>query len=52
LRLVRRHFLQLAGAAAVATVPRSAAALDYPTRPVRIIVSNAAGSTVDWQLCT
>jgi len=48
LRLVRRHFLQLAGAAAVATRPRSAAALDYPTRPVRIIVGNAAGSTVDF----
>jgi len=48
LRLVRRRFLQLAGAAAVATVPRSAVALDYPTRPVRIIVGNAAGSTVDF----
>jgi tripartite-type tricarboxylate transporter receptor subunit TctC len=48
LSLVRRHFLQLAGAAAVATVPRSATALDYPTRPVRIIVGNAAGSTVDF----
>jgi tripartite-type tricarboxylate transporter receptor subunit TctC len=48
LRLVRRHFLQLAGAAAVVIVPRSAAALDYPTRPVRIIVGNAAGSTVDF----
>jgi tripartite-type tricarboxylate transporter receptor subunit TctC len=48
LRLVRRHFLQLAGAAAVAIAPRSAAALDYPTRPVRIIVGNAAGSTVDF----
>jgi tripartite-type tricarboxylate transporter receptor subunit TctC len=48
LRLVRRHFLQLAGAAAVVIVPRSAAALDYPTRPVRIIVGNAAGGTVDF----
>jgi tripartite-type tricarboxylate transporter receptor subunit TctC len=48
LRLARRHFLQLAGAAAIAAAPRRAAALDYPTRPVRIIVGNAAGSTVDF----
>jgi tripartite-type tricarboxylate transporter receptor subunit TctC len=48
LGLARRQFLQLAGAAAFATMPRHAAALDYPTRPVRIIVGNAAGSTVDF----
>jgi tripartite-type tricarboxylate transporter receptor subunit TctC len=48
LQLARRHFLQLAGAASIAAMPRHAAALDYPTRPVRIIVGNAAGSTVDF----
>jgi tripartite-type tricarboxylate transporter receptor subunit TctC len=47
LRLARRHFLELAATAAV-VLPRHAEALDYPTRPVRIIVGNAAGSTVDF----
>jgi len=39
--LGRRRFLQLAGAAgaaAAAGLPNLAAALDYPTRPVRLIV--------------
>ena len=39
MRLPRRQFLQLAaGAAAFPAVPRFAFALDYPTRPVRIMV--------------
>jgi tripartite-type tricarboxylate transporter receptor subunit TctC len=42
----RRRFLQLAGLAAAA-LPRSAAALDYPTRPVRIVAGFAAGGGVD-----
>ena len=43
----RRRFLQLAGGAvAAATVPRRAPALDYPTRPVRLIVGfTPAGAT-------
>jgi tripartite-type tricarboxylate transporter receptor subunit TctC len=45
--VARRRFLQLAGgAAAAATVARRAAALDYPTRPVRLIVGfTPAGAT-------
>jgi tripartite-type tricarboxylate transporter receptor subunit TctC len=44
----RRTFLHLAaGAAAVSTVSRSASALDYPTRPVHIIVGFAAGGVND-----
>jgi tripartite-type tricarboxylate transporter receptor subunit TctC len=46
--LQRRDFLALAGAAAaVSALPRSAAALDYPTRSVRWIVGQAAGSSSD-----
>jgi tripartite-type tricarboxylate transporter receptor subunit TctC len=46
--LQRREFLALAGAAAVGSaLPRSAAALDYPSRPVRWIVGQAAGSSSD-----
>ena len=43
----RRRFLQLAGGAvAAASVARRAAALDYPTRPVRLIVGfTPAGAT-------
>ena len=43
----RRRLLQLAGGAvAAATVPRRAPALDYPTRPVRLIVGfTPAGAT-------
>jgi len=41
----RRRFLQLAAvAAAVPAVPRIARALDYPMRPVRIIVGVPAGT--------
>jgi tripartite-type tricarboxylate transporter receptor subunit TctC len=46
--LHRRAFLHLAsGSAALAAVPRFAAALDYPTRPVRMIVGLAAGGPTD-----
>ena len=47
----RRRFLRLiAGAAvlpALPALPRIASALDYPTRPVRIIVGAGAGSSPD-----
>jgi tripartite-type tricarboxylate transporter receptor subunit TctC len=44
----RRNFLKLAaGAAALPLLPRSASALDYPTRPVQILVGQAAGSSSD-----
>jgi tripartite-type tricarboxylate transporter receptor subunit TctC len=47
-KLPRRKFLHLAtGAAALPAVLRDAAALDYPTRPVRIIVGFAAGGSAD-----
>lgn len=48
MRLLRRDFLKLAGAVASApALPRRASALDYPTRPVRIIAGFAAGGGVD-----
>ncbi len=49
MRLRRRRFLQLAGAAAAAPAfPRLAsAAIDYPTRPVKILVGFSAGGAVD-----
>jgi tripartite-type tricarboxylate transporter receptor subunit TctC len=48
MKLLRRQFLQLAGAvAATPVLPRLAAAQDYPTRPVRIIAGFAAGGGVD-----
>ena len=47
-KLPRREFLHLtAGAAAVAALPRSAAALDYPTRPVHIVTGYPAGAGPD-----
>jgi tripartite-type tricarboxylate transporter receptor subunit TctC len=48
MKLPRRKFLHLsAGAAALSVVTRVASALDYPTRPVRIVVGFAAGSAFD-----
>jgi tripartite-type tricarboxylate transporter receptor subunit TctC len=48
MKLRRRHFLHLAaGAAALPAVTRIASALDYPTRPVRIIVGFPAGTASD-----
>jgi len=44
----RRNFLKLsAGAAALPFLHRSAAALDYPARPVQMLVGQAAGSSSD-----
>jgi tripartite-type tricarboxylate transporter receptor subunit TctC len=46
--LPRRIFLQLAaGATALSAVPRRAHAQTYPSRPVKIIVGQAAGSASD-----
>jgi tripartite-type tricarboxylate transporter receptor subunit TctC len=46
--LHRRRFFQLtAGSAALANISRVAWALDYPTRPVRIIVGFPAGQSAD-----
>ena len=48
MKLPRRHFLQLAaGAAALPSMSRLARAQAYPTRPVRLIVGFAAGTTAD-----
>jgi tripartite-type tricarboxylate transporter receptor subunit TctC len=48
MKLRRRHFLQLAAsAAALPAIPQIASALDYPTRPVRIIVGFPAGVAPD-----
>jgi tripartite-type tricarboxylate transporter receptor subunit TctC len=44
----RRNFLKLAaGSVALPFVPRAASALDYPTRPVHVLVGQAAGSSSD-----
>jgi tripartite-type tricarboxylate transporter receptor subunit TctC len=43
----RRDFLKLSAAAALPFVPRRAWALDYPTRPVQMLVGQAAGSSSD-----
>jgi tripartite-type tricarboxylate transporter receptor subunit TctC len=48
MKLARRRFLHLAaGAAAVPTVLRTAAAQSYPARPVRLFVGYPAGGPVD-----
>ena len=48
MKLLCRKFLKLAGAvAAIPVLPQLASALDYPTRPVRIIAGFAAGGGVD-----
>jgi len=48
MKLPRRQFLRLtAGAAALSAMPRIASALDYPTRPVRLIVPFPPAGTTD-----
>jgi tripartite-type tricarboxylate transporter receptor subunit TctC len=48
MRIRRRQFLQFAGATvAVPALPKLATALDYPTRPVRLVIGFAAGGAVD-----
>jgi len=48
MELPRRTFLHLAaGVAALPVLPRTALALDYPTRPVRIIVGFPPGGAAD-----
>jgi tripartite-type tricarboxylate transporter receptor subunit TctC len=48
MKLPRRRFLHLAaGAAALPTFSHSASALDYPTRPVHLLVGFGAGGTPD-----
>jgi tripartite-type tricarboxylate transporter receptor subunit TctC len=47
MKLPRRQFLQLAGSAALPTLPSIASAQTYPTRPVRIVVGFAAGGPGD-----
>ena len=48
MKFLRRNFLKLAGSAIVASaLPRLALALDYPTRPTRIVAGFAAGGGVD-----
>jgi tripartite-type tricarboxylate transporter receptor subunit TctC len=48
MKLPRRKFLHLAaGTAALPCVPRIALAVDYPTRPVQVVVGFAAGGSAD-----
>src|SRR5215469_9380894 len=45
--LARRRFFELVAGAALPTISRTAWALDYPTRPVRIIVGFPPGGPTD-----
>jgi tripartite-type tricarboxylate transporter receptor subunit TctC len=48
MKLPRRQFLHLAAAAlALPAVSRIASAMDYPTRPVHLVVGSPAGGTMD-----
>jgi tripartite-type tricarboxylate transporter receptor subunit TctC len=48
MRLPRRVFLRLAASvAALPVVPHVVSALDYPVRPIRIIVGLPAGQSPD-----
>ena len=48
MKLARRKFLHLAAsAAALPALPHDASALDYPTRPVHLLVGFAAGGPLD-----
>src|SRR5258707_8038724 len=48
MKLLRRQFLKFAAAAIAApALPRLASALDYPTRPTKIVAGFAAGGGVD-----
>ncbi len=48
MKLARRKFLHLASAAAVVpALPRPVSALDYPTRPVKLVIGFAPGGPAD-----
>jgi tripartite-type tricarboxylate transporter receptor subunit TctC len=47
MKLPRRNFLHLAGAAALPAIPRFAKAQTYPSRPVTVVVPIAAGGGLD-----
>jgi tripartite-type tricarboxylate transporter receptor subunit TctC len=48
MKLPRRQFLQLAGATvATSALPQRASALDYPMKPVRIVVGFPPGGVID-----